>query len=102
MLTKMKTLKERCKEENCELWEIALEDEIKNTGKSEEEIWDRLQRTLDVMKKSAQAALETEVISVTGMTGEMLRACTIISSRENLSLAKPQLLPWLWPFLHQK
>lgn len=69
MLTKMKTLKERCKKGNCELWEIALEDEIKNTGKSEEEIWDRLQRTLDVMKKSAQAALETDVVSVTGMTG---------------------------------
>ena len=69
MLTKMKNLKERCEEGNFELWEIALEDEIKNTGRSEEEIWDRLQRTLDVMKKSAQAALETEVISVTGMTG---------------------------------
>ena len=69
MLTTMKLLKERCKEENKELWQLALEDEIEISGKSEEEIWDRLQRTLDVMKKSAQAALETEVISVTGMTG---------------------------------
>lgn len=69
MLTTMKLLKERCKEENKELWQLALEDELAISGKSEEEIWDRLQRTLDVMKKSAQAALETEVISVTGMTG---------------------------------
>lgn len=69
MLTTMKSLKERCQEENKELWQLALEDEMAITGKSEEEIWDRLQRTLDVMKKSAQAALETEVISVTGMTG---------------------------------
>ncbi|WP_297791423.1 L-serine ammonia-lyase, iron-sulfur-dependent, subunit alpha [uncultured Anaerococcus sp.] len=69
MLTTMKILKERCIEENKELWQLALEDEIKITGKTEEEIWERLQRTLDVMKNSAKAALETKIISVTGMTG---------------------------------
>lgn len=69
MITTMKSLKQRCEEENKELWQLALVDEIENTGKSEEEIWDRLQRTLDVMKNSAKAALETEVYSVTGMTG---------------------------------
>ena len=69
MLTKMNDLKKRCKEENITLWELALKDEMENTGKSEEEIWDRLQRTLDIMKNSAKAALETEVTSVTGMTG---------------------------------
>ena len=65
----MNDLKKRCKEENITLWELALKDEMENTGKSEEEIWDRLQRTLDIMKNSAKAALETEVTSVTGMTG---------------------------------
>lgn len=69
MKTTMKLLKERCQEEGVELWELALKDELAIGDRSEEEIWDRLQRTLDVMRNSAKAALETEVRSVTGMTG---------------------------------
>lgn len=69
MLTKFEILKERCKEEELELWELSIIDEMENSGKTEDEIFDRLQRTLDVMKKSAQAALEEPVTSVTGMTG---------------------------------
>ena len=69
MLTTMKLLKERCKEENLNLWQLAVKDEIENTGKTEEEIFARLQKTLDVMKASAQRALEEDVRSVTGMTG---------------------------------
>lgn len=69
MKTTMKLLKERCREEGIELWELALRDEIETSEKSEEEIWERLQRTLDIMRNSAKAALETEVRSVTGMTG---------------------------------
>ncbi|WP_243344545.1 L-serine ammonia-lyase, iron-sulfur-dependent, subunit alpha [Anaerococcus sp. AGMB09787] len=69
MKTTMKLLKERCREEGIELWELALKDELAIGDRSEEEIWDRLQRTLDVMRNSAKAALETEVRSVTGMTG---------------------------------
>ncbi len=69
MKTTMKLLKERCREEGVELWELALKDELAIGDRSEEEIWDRLQRTLDVMRNSAKAALETEVRSVTGMTG---------------------------------
>ncbi len=65
----MKLLKERCKEENLNLWQLAVKDEIENTGKTEEEIFARLQKTLDVMKASAQRALEEDVRSVTGMTG---------------------------------
>lgn len=69
MLTTMKLLKERCKEENLNLWQLAVKDEIENTGRTEEEIFARLQKTLDVMKASAQRALEEDVRSVTGMTG---------------------------------
>lgn len=69
MKTTMKLLKERCREEGIELWELALKDELAIGDRREEEIWDRLQRTLDVMRNSAKAALETEVRSVTGMTG---------------------------------
>ena len=69
MLTKFELLKERCKKENASLWELSIKDEIENTGRSEEEIFDRLQRTLDVMKNSSHAALEVPVVSVTGMTG---------------------------------
>lgn len=69
MLTTMKLLKERSKEENLNLWQLAIKDEIENTGKTEEEIFERLQKTLDVMKASAERALGEDVRSVTGMTG---------------------------------
>ena len=69
MLTTMKLLKERSKEENLNLWQLAIKDEIENTGKTEEEIFERLQKTLDVMKASAERALDEDVGSVTGMTG---------------------------------
>ena len=69
MLTTMKLLKERCQEEGLNLWELSVKDEIENTGKTEEEIFARIQKTLDVMKKSAERALEEDVRSVTGMTG---------------------------------
>ena len=65
----MKLLKERCEKENLNLWQLSVKDEIENTGKTEEEIFARLQKTLDVMKASAQRALEEDVRSVTGMTG---------------------------------
>lgn len=69
MLTTMKLLKERCQEEGLNLWELSVKDEIETTGKTEEEIFARLQKTLDVMKASAKRALEEDVRSVTGMTG---------------------------------
>ena len=69
MLTTMKLLKERCKEENLNLWQLAVKDEIENTGKTEEEIFERLQKTLDVMKASSERALDEDLRSVTGMTG---------------------------------
>lgn len=69
MKTTMKLLKERSKIEGLSLWELAIKDEIENTGKSEEEILARLQKTLDVMKDSSEKALDKDLISVTGMTG---------------------------------
>ena len=69
MLTKFEILKEICQEENLTLWELSIKDEIENTKKTEEEIFDRLQRTLDIMKESSHAALDVAVTSVTGMTG---------------------------------
>lgn len=69
MLTTMKLLKERCQEEGLNLWELSVKDEIETTGKTEEEVFARLQKTLDVMKASAERALEEDVRSVTGMTG---------------------------------
>lgn len=69
MLTTMKLLKERCQKEGLNLWQLAIKDEIENTGKTEEEIFARLQKTLDVMKASSEKALAEDVRSVTGMTG---------------------------------
>ena len=69
MLTTMNSLKERCKSENLSLWELAVKDEVENTGRTEEEVFERLQKTLDVMKASAKRALGEDLRSVTGMTG---------------------------------
>lgn len=61
--------KQQAKEENKELWEIVLEEEIESYGTTKEEIWKRLQKSLDVMKESSHNALDKKVVSVTGMTG---------------------------------
>ncbi|MDO4594242.1 MAG: L-serine ammonia-lyase, iron-sulfur-dependent, subunit alpha [Tissierellia bacterium] len=60
---------QKAKEENKQLWQLALEEEIENYGRSKEEIFEGLQRSLDVMKESSHKALEKGVVSVTGMTG---------------------------------
>ena len=69
MLTTLELLKQRCEKENLSLWELSIKDEIENTKVSEEDIFNRLQRTLDVMKESSHQALKVPVVSVTGMTG---------------------------------
>src|SRR5699024_987561 len=69
MKTTMESIKERCKNENKEIWEVALDDEMYLSKKSKEEVFERLQRSLDVMKKSATAALDKDVRSMTGMSG---------------------------------
>lgn len=74
MKTTMKSIKERCKSENKEIWEIALDDEMDLSKKSKEEVFERLQRALDVMKKSATAALDKDVRSMTGMSGGNAKA----------------------------
>lgn len=61
--------KQQAKEENKELWEIVLEEEMASYGTTKEEIWKRLQKSLDVMKESSHNALDKKVVSVTGMTG---------------------------------
>lgn len=69
MKATMKDIKKRCQEKNKQMWQLAIEDEIKLTGKSEEEIYERLERSLDVMKDSSRLALDMDLISVTGMSG---------------------------------
>ena len=69
MKTTMEYIKNRLKEENKEVWEIALEDEMELTGKSREEVFELLQKSLDVMKESSQKALDKKLMSMTKMTG---------------------------------
>ena len=69
MKTTMEYIKNRIKEENKEVWEIALEDEMELTGKSKEEVFELLQKSLDVMKDSSQKALDKKLMSMTKMTG---------------------------------
>ncbi|MFQ9997544.1 MAG: L-serine ammonia-lyase, iron-sulfur-dependent, subunit alpha, partial [Anaerococcus obesiensis] len=69
MKTTMEYIKNRLKEENKEVWEIALEDEMELTKKSKEEVFALLQKSLDVMKDSSQKALDKKLMSMTKMTG---------------------------------
>ncbi len=69
MKTTMEYIKNRIKEENKEVWELALEDEMELTGKSKEEVFELLQKSLDVMKESSQKALDKKLMSMTKMTG---------------------------------
>ncbi|MCY6483325.1 L-serine ammonia-lyase, iron-sulfur-dependent, subunit alpha [Clostridium aestuarii] len=62
-------LLEACKEQNCTIWEYTLKAEIENSGLSEEKIFEKMRKSLDVMKHSANFALENEVKSVSGLIG---------------------------------
>ncbi|WP_315121951.1 L-serine ammonia-lyase, iron-sulfur-dependent, subunit alpha [uncultured Clostridium sp.] len=58
-----------CKEKNIPIWKYAIECESKNSGESEEIIFERMRKTLKVMYDSANYALEHEVKSVSGLIG---------------------------------
>ncbi|MDO5716905.1 MAG: L-serine ammonia-lyase, iron-sulfur-dependent, subunit alpha [Tissierellia bacterium] len=52
-----------------EVWEIALEKDIENTGLGREELLEKLRKTLQVMRESAYKGLDEAVYSLSGITG---------------------------------
>lgn len=62
-------LLEYCRVNNKSIGEAAIENEIKNSSHSEEEIRDKMRYNLQVMKNSASKALDTEVRSISNLTG---------------------------------
>lgn len=60
---------EICKNKGFKIWEYTLNEEVKNSGSSREQIFERMRKTLYVMKESSNYALEHEVKSVSGLIG---------------------------------
>lgn len=58
-----------CNEKNLKIWEYGLSVEASESGKSEDVLIDKMNQTLQVMKKSANLGLEKEVKSVSGLIG---------------------------------
>jgi L-serine dehydratase len=58
-----------CKEKNMSIWEYTIEDEVKETGLSREEIFEKMRKNLKVMQESAEYGLKNDIRSVSGLIG---------------------------------
>lgn len=56
-----------CSDKNVPLWQPVLEYEIKQKGRTEEEIWDGMQRAYDVMRDAVKTGLTENMTSRSGM-----------------------------------
>ncbi|PRR75721.1 L-serine ammonia-lyase, iron-sulfur-dependent, subunit alpha [Clostridium thermopalmarium] len=64
-----KELIDICKDKNYSIWEYTLRYEIENSSLTEEQVFERMRKTLQVMQHSANYALENNVKSVSGLIG---------------------------------
>lgn len=69
MFNKGNDLLKLCEENSSKIYDIVIQKEMTLTNLSREEIISQMQNTLEVMKASANAALDKEIISVSGLTG---------------------------------
>lgn len=69
MFNKGVELLELCKNNDKKIYEIVLEKETTASNLTIEEVIQKMKDTLDVMRESANAALDKEIISVSGLTG---------------------------------
>lgn len=69
MIDNGEQLIEVCREKNIKIWEYALLDEVKSTGKSKEKVFEKMKKNLDVMKQSSNYALTHNIKSVSGLIG---------------------------------
>lgn len=58
-----------CREHDMKIYEVMLKKEQENTGASQEEIFQRMQVSLEIMKKSVESGLTEEVRSLSGLIG---------------------------------
>lgn len=64
-----KELIEACRQGNYAIWEYTLKSEVENSGLTEEQVFEKMRKTLHVMQHSSSYALENEVKSVSGLIG---------------------------------
>lgn len=60
---------EICKAESKPIWEVVVEKEMETLNLSKEELFEKMNKSLEVMKTSAKEGLEKEVKSLSGLTG---------------------------------
>jgi len=85
MIYSGKELIERCREENKKIWEISIDEEIEQTEKSFDEIWDRMSHILDVMMQSSEKGLNEKISSLSGLTGgDAYKVSKYIQNNESL------------------
>ncbi len=81
-----KDLIEICNNENCSIWEYTLKCEAETSGLSEEQVFQKMKKTLDVMKESTSIALEKKIKSVSGLIGgDALKLNTYVESSNTLT-----------------
>ncbi|MFU0824146.1 L-serine ammonia-lyase, iron-sulfur-dependent, subunit alpha [Clostridium sp.] len=64
-----KELIDICKDKNYSIWEYTLKSEVENSSLTEEQVFERMKKTLQVMQHSANHALENDIKSVSGLIG---------------------------------
>lgn len=62
-------LLEVCKERNITIWEYTLEEEAKATGLTKEQVFEKMRKSLQVMKAAAERGLNNKISSVSGLIG---------------------------------
>ncbi len=69
MFNKAEELLLLCNKNNKKIYDIVIEKELQGSDLTYDELMDKMNETLEVMKNSAKSALDKEIISVSGLTG---------------------------------
>lgn len=69
MFNKAEEIIQECKTQNKSISQVIIEKEMEQLNLSYEELFEKMRESLEVMKHSANEALEKEVQSVSGLTG---------------------------------
>lgn len=72
--------------QNCELWQPVLDYEMEQKGRSEAEIWQKLEQAYAVMKDAVKTGLEQNMTSISGMINngaKKVRDCKVSVLGEN-------------------
>lgn len=58
-----------CRKKNMSIWEYTIEDEVKETGLSREEVFEKMRKNLKVMQESSEYGMRHDIRSVSGLIG---------------------------------